>query len=124
MTQPLALLFYERLLPGSQLLNRLQDLGYRVQNTAALPSLVELARTSKPLLVFVDLRERLGQAATVIQALRQNAETNHLPVIAYAGEKDTTLQDSARQAGASVVANEAALLQHLEQLMDQALRFD
>ena len=31
MTQPLALVLYERLLPGSQLVNRLQDLNYRVQ---------------------------------------------------------------------------------------------
>src|SRR5438445_9362650 len=31
MTTPLALVFYENLLPGSQLVNRLQDLGYRVQ---------------------------------------------------------------------------------------------
>jgi len=27
MTQPLALVFYEKLLPGSQLVNRLQDLN-------------------------------------------------------------------------------------------------
>ncbi len=31
MTQPLALVFYEKLMPGSQLVNRLQDLNYRVQ---------------------------------------------------------------------------------------------
>ena len=30
MTKPLALVFYERLMPGSQLVNGLQDLGYRV----------------------------------------------------------------------------------------------
>ena len=31
MIQPLALVFYERLLPGSQVVNRLQDMRYRVQ---------------------------------------------------------------------------------------------
>src|SRR2546423_14440364 len=31
MTQPLALVFYESLMPGSQVVNRLQDLKYRVQ---------------------------------------------------------------------------------------------
>ena len=30
MTQPLALVWYEKLMPGSKLVNRLQDLGYRV----------------------------------------------------------------------------------------------
>ena len=34
MTQPLALVLYEKLLPGSQLVNRLQDLNYRVQTIA------------------------------------------------------------------------------------------
>ena len=36
--QPLALVLYEKLLPGTQLVNRLQDLNYRVQtvNDAAL----------------------------------------------------------------------------------------
>ena len=32
MTRPLALFVYERLLPAGQLVNRLQDLGYRVQS--------------------------------------------------------------------------------------------
>ena len=38
MSQPLAVVFYERLMPGSQLVNRLQDLNYRVLaiNNAAL----------------------------------------------------------------------------------------
>ena len=40
MTQPLALVVYEKLLPGSQLLNRLQDLNYRVQAIANADSLV------------------------------------------------------------------------------------
>lgn len=124
MTQPLALLFYEKLLPGSQLVNRLQDLGYRVQTTNDVGALVDLARTTKPLLVFLDLRERQGRSATVIQTLRLDAETSHLPIIAFAGEKDTALQESARQAGASVVANEGVLLQHLDHLMDQALQID
>src|SRR5262245_49139849 len=34
MTEPLALVVYEKLLPGSQLVNRLQDLKYRVQTVA------------------------------------------------------------------------------------------
>ena len=31
MTRPLALVFYEKFMPGSQLVNRLQDLNYRVR---------------------------------------------------------------------------------------------
>ena len=56
MTQPLALVLYEKLLPGSQLVNRLQDLNYRVQTVTEPSTLVECAEQSKPMLVF----RRLG----------------------------------------------------------------
>ena len=44
MLQPLAIVFYERLMPGSQLVNRLQDLNYRVlalNNAARLVATVQ-----------------------------------------------------------------------------------
>lgn len=124
MTQPLALLFYEKLLPGSQLLNRLQDLGYRVQTTSDVNALPDLARSGKPLLVFLDLRDRQGRAPTIIESLKRNEETAHLPVIAFAGEKDTALQESARKAGAAMVINETVLLPHLAQFMERALQLE
>ena len=34
MSEPLAILYYSNLMPGGQLANRLQDLGYRVQTMA------------------------------------------------------------------------------------------
>jgi CheY-like chemotaxis protein len=124
MTKPLALLFYEKLLPGSQLLNRLQDLGYRVQSTSEVNAVPELARASRPLLVFMDLQDRQGRVPVIIQSLRQHAETGHLPVIAFAAERETALQESARKAGASIVVNEGVLLQHLDQFMEQALHLE
>ncbi len=48
MTEPLALVLYERLLPGSQVVNRLQDLRYRVQTVAEARLLVECWWTSNP----------------------------------------------------------------------------
>ena len=123
-TKPLALLFYEKLLPGSQLLNQLQDRGYRVQSTNEANAVPELARSAKPLLVFMDLQDRQGRAIASIQALRKNDETSHLPVIAFAGEREVALQESARKAGASLVINEGVLLQHLDQFLDQALQVE
>ena len=67
MTQPLALVLYERLLPGSQIVNRLQDLNYRVQAIGEANRLVECAEQAKPLLVLADLestRRRLLVAAS------------------------------------------------------------
>lgn len=124
MTKPLALLFYEKLLPGSQLLNRLQDLGYRVQSTSDVNALPGLAKSEKPLIVFLDLRDRQGRTPTVIQSLKLNDETAHLPIIGFAGEQDAALQAAARKAGASMVINEAVLLPHLEQFMEQALHIE
>jgi len=50
MTQPLALVFYEKLMPGSQLVNRLQDLNYLVRVVSDLASFQESARAEGPLL--------------------------------------------------------------------------
>ena len=123
MTQPLALVFYEKLLPGTQLVNRLQDLGYRVV-TVAGDSLVNSALQEKPLLVLTDLAARRVNVIEVISQLRQNPETNHLPVIGFAGEKDIALQSSALNAGATLVVNDSAIITHLEQFLEQALRLD
>ena len=51
MKQPLALVFYERLLPGTQLVNRLQDLHYRVQTIESAEALPEAAREAMPMVL-------------------------------------------------------------------------
>ncbi|TAL03727.1 MAG: hypothetical protein EPO07_05830, partial [Verrucomicrobia bacterium] len=52
---PLALVAYKELMPGSQVATRLQDLGYRVQTTHDLPRLAELVAAESPMLVLLDL---------------------------------------------------------------------
>ncbi|HWF17923.1 MAG TPA: hypothetical protein VG754_01565 [Verrucomicrobiae bacterium] len=123
MTQPLALIFYEKLLPGTQLVNRMQDLGYRVV-TVTGESLVASAAHEKPMLVLADLTARRTNVVEAISQLRANPETNHLPVIAFAEDKDAALQSAARAAGATLVVNETAIDTHLEQFLEQALRLD
>jgi len=124
MKQPLALLLYEKLLPGGQLVNRLQDLGYRVQPVPAPGDLVPTAEREKPLLAFVDLEPRYEKTCEAIVALRQNSATSHIPVIAFAAPQSADAQESARRAGATLVVNDAALLVHLGQFLDQALQVD
>jgi len=51
--QPLALVFYERLMPGSQLVNRLQDLNYRVLSLSDATRLMATVQRESPLLLFV-----------------------------------------------------------------------
>lgn len=121
MTEPLALLLHEKLMPGSQLVNRVQDLGYRVEtlhDAAALPERVEQTR---PLFVLADLYSAQQQVCEAIARLKQNPATAHVVVVAYSTHNDAELHAAAREAGATLVVTEAAITHHLEQLLDQAL---
>lgn len=124
MTQPLALVLYEKLLPGSQLVNRLQDLKYRVQAIADAGRLVECAEQAKPMLVLADLASTRNDVCAALARLKQNLATQHLPVIAFGGEGAAELQAAAEAAGATLVVSEAAILNHLPQMLEQALHLE
>ncbi len=124
MTQPLALVLYEKLLPGSQLVNRLQDLSYRVQVVADAGKLVECAEQAKPMLVLADLESAQNNVCAALARLKQNPATKHLPVIAFSREDAAELQASAKAAGATLLASETVILNHLPQLLDQALQVE
>ncbi|MEI7733079.1 MAG: hypothetical protein WCO56_26140 [Verrucomicrobiota bacterium] len=124
MTEPLALLVYERLLPGSQLLNRLEDLHYRVQTLSEPAQMTELAAREKPMLALMDMVAKNQDAGAAITRLRNTPETRHIPVIAIVPAGDSALEKEARVAGATLVANDQAILIHLAPLLDQALQVD
>ncbi len=124
MTQPLALVVYEKLLPGSQLVNRLQDLQYRVQTLGDASKLTECAEQERPMLVLVDLECTKANVFDAIKRLRQTPNTQHLPVIGILSDKAISLQESALAAGVTLVVNDVAILNHLPQFLDQALQVD
>jgi CheY-like chemotaxis protein len=125
MTQPLALVLYEKLLPGSQLVNRLQDLNYRVQTTSDPGMLVTVAEQSKPMLVLVDLDPVSEKVCAALTRLKGNSETRHLPVIAFCSDRTgTEIQVQAQAAGATLVVSDTALLNHLPQCLEQALQVE
>jgi CheY-like chemotaxis protein len=123
MVQPLAIVCYERLLPGSQLVNRLQDLHYRVLALNHAARLVATVQRECPLLLFVDLTTP-GDVCGTIAALKSAPATAHLPVIGFAPDITPGLLAEAQAAGANVVVSETAVTSHLSQLIDQALRLD
>jgi len=123
MTQPLALVFYEKLMPGSQLVNRLQDLKYRVQAVNDLASLQQYARSEGPLLVIADLAGR-EEVCRVIAALKADTATQHIPVIAFAGDRAAEWQAAAQKAGATLTVSETAIINYLPQLLNQALQVE
>jgi len=124
MTQPLALVLFEKILPGSRVVNRLQDLNYRVQTLADARNLVETAQQSKPLLVLADLSSARNDVCPAIAQLKLNEATKHLPVIGFGADQAPELQSAAQTAGATLVASDAAILNHLPQLLEQALQVE
>ena len=124
MTEPLALVVYERLLPGSQLVNRLQDLSYRVHTLSDAASLVQTAEQVKPLVVLADLEPARNKVLALITRLRQNPATQHLPIIAFSTENTPELESSKRAAGVTLLVSESAILTHLPQFLEQALQVD
>ncbi len=123
MLQPLAIVFYERLMPGSQLVNRLQDLNYRVLVLNEAERLVATIQREMPLLLFVDLAAP-GGVCEMIGQLKAAAATAHVPVITFAPDNAPGLLTAAQNAGANVTVSESAIVNHLSQLIDQALRVD
>jgi CheY-like chemotaxis protein len=124
MTEPLALVLYEKLLPGSQLVNRLQDLRYRVQTVSDTSLLVESCDQAKPMLVLADLRAAQQDVCAAIGKLKSNPSTKHIPVIAFGAEEQPELQKTALAAGVSLIVSESALLNHLSECLDQALSLE
>ena len=125
MTQPLAIFLYEKLLPGGQLVNRLQDLGYRVHSISDPRTLVESAEQQKPLLIIADLDPHHQRVCDAIAQLKSNQATAHIPVIALTNSNPTsTVHATARSAGATLVVGDTAILAHLNLFLDQALQVE
>ena len=122
MTEPLALVVYEKLLPGSQLVNRLQDLKYRVQSLNDPQGLVETAEEQKPMLLIVDLDFRQGDVNGAILKLRQNPSTAHIPVLAFSAKELSS--EPSGSSGVTLVVSEAAILNHLQQCLERVLQLD
>ena len=124
MTEPLALVLFERLLPGTQIVNRLQDLKYRVQTATNPGLLTESAEQCKPMLVVADIEAGREDVYAAISRLRQNPATQHLPVIAFGSDGTADWQAAAQKAGATLVVSETAILAHLPQCLQRALEIE
>lgn len=123
MIKPLALVFYEQLLPGSQLVNRLQDLGYRVQTVTDATALQRVAEAEKPMVILADLVVRRSDICGEIARLKNHPATGHIPVLGFGGDQDALRQRS-RSAGVSLTASSAGILEQLPHLLDQVLQVD
>ena len=124
MTEPLALVFYEKLLPGQQLVNRLHDLGYRVQSVTNPAALQEEIEKQKPMVLIAEFAAGKTVVHETIAAVKQNPETAHVSILVYIAGADVELQKAAQASGANLVASERGLIDQLPELLDHALRLD
>src|ERR1044072_3787315 len=124
MTKPLALIFYERLMPGSQLVNRLQDLGYRVTTCTDLSCLHSQVEQELPMVIVMDLSSDRGDVNGAIKEIRNSEKANHIPIVAFTSKTNKLAQNAAVEAGAKLVAVDDAILQQLPHLLEQALEVD
>jgi PleD family two-component response regulator len=122
--EPLALLMYQKLLPGSQLVNRLQDLNYRVQTVGTPADLAKSALAFKPMVVLVDLGAFDSELLQEVHRLRELEETRHLPVIGFGTASGLGAETTALAAGVTMVVSESAILSHLSQCLTKALELD
>ena len=118
--KPLALLCCSNSLLGGQLSVRLQDLGYRVQTVHDAATLQEQCEREKPLVLLVEVSARPGACAGIAQ-VRKSPATAHIPVLAFSASQDKALQTEAEQSGVTLLAGNAAVLEHLPQLLDQVI---
>lgn len=123
-TRPLAIVFYEKLLPGSRVGHRLADMGWRVHEVKLAADLALQVRAQRPVLVVAELGLRTGDLCPVLAELKADPDTSHVPVLGYGDPKNTKLTDAALSAGVRLVAAEAGLLDQLPQLVDHVLAVD
>lgn len=121
-TQPLALVFYQQLMPGSVLCNKLLDLGYRVEAVHELSDLDAKAQGSGPMMVLVDLTGAADKVSGALSRLKREPATQHLPLLAFGGSESE--QAAALASGARLAVGERALLEHLPGLLEELLRVD
>lgn len=124
MQSPLALLLYEKVLPGGQLVGRLEDLGYRVKSITEAQELVSAAEQHKPMLLIADFEPRTEAVARAVSSLKQNSATAHIPVIALVSSRNPASENAARTAKVNLVVQSNVILQHLPQFLDQALALE
>ena len=111
-------------MPGSQLVNGLQDLGYRVLAITEAALLIETAKRERPMLAFVDLVTNRANICSIIKDMKANEETGHIPVVGFAKQGDQRLHNEATKSGATLVASDDALLPQLPHLLEHALQVD
>ncbi|MGO8701815.1 MAG: hypothetical protein ACLQVY_29380 [Limisphaerales bacterium] len=123
MSKPLALVYYSNFMPGSQLANRLLDLGYSVQILNQAAAIAPACERDKPLVLVAELWPQTEVCAAVTQ-VKSNPATQHISVLGYSLTQDEAIQAKAREVGVNLLAGTAAIAEYLPQLLEQILNVE
>lgn len=121
MSEPLALVLGQRGVIGTQLSQRLEALRYRVKVIANPAELAAIAGQEHAMIALVDVEGFAPDVLAAVSELHSAATTAHIPIIAFARELDDATQAQLTARGAAIAVTEAAVLEHLPQLLNRAL---
>jgi|YelNatPaOPRAMG01_1025707.scaffolds.fasta_scaffold01128_6 PleD family two-component response regulator len=127
MSEPIranAVLVIENLLLGNQLVNKLQDMGYIVHSFAGETDLLDFVKKTKPLLMVIELNLKKYDALNCIKLIKSDSSTAHVPILAVFSGKKSKIIDQAKEAGATMIASSAALIDQLNQIINQLLEIE
>ena len=79
MNSPLVLIHYQNLMPGSRLVHRLEELGFRVKSASPSSSLADQVRELSPMAMVCDLEPDVDQHLEAIRTIRGIYRRNTSP---------------------------------------------
>ena len=115
---PVLLVVSDDLMLPSRIREAAKPLGYAVQTVASETGVWDAVRkTPAPQALLVGLTARRMNPLALIVALKADAQTAILPIIAFAGHVETEKHQAAREAGADFVVANSSVALHLPQLL-------
>lgn len=123
MTEPLALVSYQNLIPGSQLPTRLRDSGYRVEIVSDRALLGLRIREQRPLVLLLEITSAEDPGLETLRHLKQDPTCSHLPVLAFCGN-EAELGQRVMEAGADLCARSGLLIAQLPALLQRVLELE
>nr|CAA9273103.1 hypothetical protein AVDCRST_MAG63-3063 [uncultured Armatimonadetes bacterium] len=117
----LLLLVADDLMFPSRVREGLKPLGHSLRVVGTEPAARETAARERPAAILVNLNARRLDPVALIRALKADAATRAIPVLAFAGHVETAKHDAARAAGADMTAANSSVSLHLPKLLARLL---
>ncbi|HSB71860.1 MAG TPA: response regulator [Candidatus Methylomirabilis sp.] len=106
----------------SMMQNLLQSQGYRVVAASNGDEGLALAKKHKPDAILLDIEMPGKNGFVVCQALKQDADLKHIPVIILTATQDTKLNEKAFRAGATITATKSMAGERLLNTLSMTLK--